>query len=190
MAIVITRFVVRRSQSTFNLKALYQHLHEWAVENEYVTEKDASFPETLYYDARLPEGKSLWIWWRMSHVPQGNPFYKRTINLDWHTTKLKDTEIIHNGKKHKMQKGEIVLACQVLLETDYKKEWRNSKIMGPFYEVFYKRFMWKNMEKHKADAKADAADLHETIKRYLDLFTQFGDQRPFRPKKGLTESNF
>ena len=191
MTVVVTRFVVRRSVSVFNLKALYQHLHEWAVDHEYTpTEKDFDFPETLYYDARLPEGKSLWIWWRLKHVPQGNPFYQRVINLDWHTTKIQDTEIIHNGKKHKMQKGEIVLSCQVLLETDYDKKWRNSNTMSKFYESFWKRFFWPNLEKHKHEVKADADDLHDTIKRYLDLFAQFDQERSFRPAKGLTETNF
>lgn len=191
MTVVVTRFVVRRSQSTFNLKALYQHLHEWAVEKEYVvSESDADFPETLYYDARLPEGKSLWIWWRLKHIPQGNPFYRRVIHLDWHTTKIQDTEVIHNGKKHRMQKGEIVLTCQALLETDYQNQWRGSKLMGRFYEVFWKRFFWKNIEKHKIEVKDDVDDLHETIKRYLDIFNQFSEYRPFRPKNGLTESNF
>ncbi|RMF06099.1 hypothetical protein D6764_03140 [Candidatus Woesearchaeota archaeon] len=191
MAIVVTRFVVRRSQSVFNLKALYQHLHEWAVENEFTpSEKDADFPETLYYDARLPEGKSLWIWWRLKQVPQGNPFYRKIINLDWHTTKIKDVEIIHNGKKHKMQQGEIVLSCQALLETDYDNQWRNSRIMSFFYESFWKRFFWPNLEKHKEELKADADNLKETIKRYLDIFSSVSQERPFRPPKGLTESDY
>jgi len=191
MTVVVTRFMVRRSQSTFNLKALYQHLHEWGLEKEYVpSESDSDFPETLYYDARLPEGNSLWIWWRLKHVPHSNPFYRYVINLDWHTTKIKDTEVIHNGKKHKMQQGEIVLSCQAILETDYQNQWGGSSFMGRFKEAFWKRFMWKNTEKFKADLKADVEDLHETIKRYLDIFNQFPQQRGFRPAKGLTETNF
>jgi hypothetical protein len=189
MTVVVTRFQVRRSQSTFNLKALYQHLHEWAVEHEYSpSDKDADFPETMYYDARLPEGNSIWIWWRLAHVPQGNPFYRRVINLDWHTTKIQEVEVIHNGKKHKMNKGEIVLSCQAILETDYDDKWKQSKLMAPFYQMFWRRLFWKNIEKHKEELKADVVQLHETTKRYLDLFSQFPEEKSFRPAKGLTEA--
>lgn len=188
MTIVVSRFLVKRTQSVFNLKFLYQHLHLWLIEHEYCQDdKDASFPETYYYDSRQPKGKYIWIWWRGEHIPRGSPFYKRVLHLDFHAKALKDIEVMQNGKKFKTNHGEINIRVQGILETDYDRKWRNHPILKSFYELFWRRIFWKNLETHKEEMKQEMDDLHDEIKKFFKLFTTQTDTRAFRPPGGLAE---
>jgi len=185
LGITVSQYEVKTQNQPFNFKLLYIMLHEWFIEKQYIGDKDPDFPEISYYEARHDHGKEIWVKWRFKYAPQGNKFYRRVFNIDLHGLNLQSAEVIQDNKKYKMDKGELWVFCQAILEVDYENQWRNHPLLQHFLTTFWKRFIWKDLEKHRKEIYNDAYELHNLVKQYLEIKRAVPTLGSFWPPKGI-----
>jgi hypothetical protein len=84
-----------------------------------------------------------------------------------------------------MEKGEFWMACQSILEVDYQNKWRNHPILKYFLTTFWKRFLWKDLEKHRKELLRDSEELQNLVKTYLEIKKPVTGLKSFWPAKGV-----
>jgi hypothetical protein len=185
LGLTVAQYEIKTQEQPFNMKLLYVMLHEWFIEKQYVNDKDTDFPEISYYEARHEHGKEVWVKWRFKYAPQGNKFYRRVFNIDLHGLGMTQLEVVQDNKKYRMDRGEFWFSCHAILEIDYEKKWRNSPLLKPFLNTFWKRFIWKDLEKHRKEIYRDAYEIHNLVKQYLEIKRAVPMLKTFWPPKGI-----
>lgn len=187
LGIVVDQYEIKLDRQPFHMKMFYVMLHEWLLEHEYAPDNsDPNFPETFYYESRTPARvREVWCWWRNKHVPQANPFYRRALNIDMHALGIEDVEVMHNGKKIKMQQGEFWFSVSSILELDWDKRWRNHWLLKHFLTVFWQRFFWRDLYKHKMELYRDGQELAIAVKQFLGIRIPTEAPTRYWPTRGV-----
>ncbi len=161
-------------KDVFSMKFLYTVMHEWLMLNEYVDIMDEpmhQFIEALYFERRIGV-RELRMWWRGYKYPVGpkdSSYYRYKMRIDMRVINMVDTEVVRNGKKMKVQDGEITLEIYPYLELDFNNQWQNHPILKYFDNIFRKRIIYNRIMEHKRLLYKDAYRLHGFIKKYLEI---------------------
>ncbi len=186
-------------KDVFNLKNLYVMMHEYLVEEKWYGEEgypagaDVSkahrYIETLYLEKYCQRGlhqggKELWIYWRLFKKPEGkySGYIRYRLNIDFHGVYIQNREIMHHGKKIKAQWGELELFFNAAVQLDYRNEWKNHWLLKHFVDLYNKRIMSQEVEKHEKQLWREVYRLTSVIKRYLDMRVFIPTPEPFHPK--------
>lgn len=182
----------------FHLKEFYKAMHEWMLEYNWSStetdgleiEDDDRF-ETLYLERTgLSGDREMWWWWRVQKVPTSNSYYKYHIDVDSHILYIVDTEVMREGKKLKVHKGEIEVNIWAYLQFDYKGEWSKHPVLKMFNQVFPKRIFKKELyETHKLELYREAYVFQAYIKKWFKLksFLPFEEIEGFYPSWAYPE---
>jgi len=176
-------------RDVFRLKSLYEMMHEWVLEEgftDYNEDKSDSF-ETFYWERRKPgtSGKDYNIWWRLRKKPEGHRWWTYDLNVDFIGLHIEDSEVMHEGKKIKVNKGEIDIFITPTLHLDIDDEWSEGHLFDSFTKPFRLRMLKKDFSFHKTELESTAARFQSAIKDFLDL-KQFSDgQEPYHGHRGL-----
>ena len=186
--IAIPEFKVKYND-VFSLRNLYIMLHELLLEENWVGpegSKDHEDIETFYSENVYQKGihrggKELWFWWRAHKFPEGkySGYFINKLDIDAHVVYLQNVEVVHQGKKMNIQKGEIEMFFRPRIILDYKHEWDKHwflKYMKPIYE---KRIMHAELEKREKELWRDVYRLHSKVKQFLQLRTYIPMPEPF-----------
>jgi hypothetical protein len=156
----------------FNLKYLYVLMHEWFVEEGYASRNDLEFDESFYLNRETQTaGKEIWVYWRMNKTPVNTKFWRYDMDMDMHVVGLKDSELMHDGKKYKANFGEAEVKIWAKLVIDYKHEWKKHPFLGPLLKIFWKRTVKNTMEMHKKTLYREAYRFQEAVKTYFKIST-------------------
>ncbi|NOZ80832.1 MAG: hypothetical protein GXP63_04110 [DPANN group archaeon] len=174
-----------------NLIAFVKMIHDWFVEQEWISSPEGSaFPEIYYSHAKSqPSGQEIWIWWRFHWAPQGNRFYRYLIRLSFHSFRMKEQEMVINNRKEKMYNGDHQVIITAILETDWTNQWKNHPLLKHFYHVFHTRIQYQDFEKRKAELHHISQHLQTDIKTFFDTHHFMHHGRPFHPKLGVREEH-
>lgn len=167
--IEVVRFQLK-PKDLFSMKAAYALMREWLVENEYVTRKDADFPEKFYLQRESPVmGTELWILWRCQKKPQGSSFFRYDLDIDMHILGLKPTEMVKDGKKFKANTGEIEIILRSNLVIDHEGKWRAHWFLKNIFKFFYKRIIHSLVERKRLELYEETYRFQEAMKTYFNL---------------------
>ncbi|HLD06806.1 MAG TPA: hypothetical protein VJC16_04700 [Candidatus Nanoarchaeia archaeon] len=183
---VVGRFSVKH-KDFFNMKELYNLLHEWLVQNEYASRADRDFGEVLMLERiRQESGKEVWCYWRNSKNPAGSSFYRFVLELNYHIILLKSTEVIHEGVKYSTNWGEVELNFVSKLVIDPEGKWQKNWFTKSVFPLFFRRIYKKNWEMHRKELYREAYRWQQAAKEYLKLrvFAPEPEER-FWPELGL-----
>jgi len=179
-----------KSTDVFQHKWLYIELHYWLKEFGYAPMSDPDFPEKFFWEARSQDGsREFWIWWRPTKSIEGNKFWHRAINIDFHGVRMRSVEIMYKGKKLKADKGKFELLLQSKLVIDKDKAWENSW-MKPFWELFWKRIFRKEIEMYRKEVMADMKTIHDMGRRFYHLGALAGEKEAYMPPMGYQEREY
>jgi len=179
-----------KSTDVFQHKWLYIELHYWAIEFSYATDQDPDFPEDLFWEMRWQDGsREFWIWWRLEKQIEGNEFWRRILNVDFHGVRMRSVEIMYKGKKIKADKGKFELLLQSKLLKDKDGAWGKSWLRG-FWELFWKRIWRKEIEMYRKEIMTDMRTVQDIGRKFYHLGGLAGDKMPFTPPKGYEEQEF
>ncbi len=172
--------------------SMYRRVRQWFLENEYTDAKGdpsmESAMEILYLTKKGtsmdPNEKELRIWWRTRKKPvnvgtAGSRFYTHHIDIDWYIMQMVDREIMRNGKKEKVQFGEMRILIKPYLDV---AEITTAPILKYFDYWFRTRLIKKNLEENRKILYQDAYSLQSTIKRYLELKSFLPEEEIFHEK--------
>ena len=175
----------------FHLKEFYRAMHEWMLEYSWSSvdskgrlENSDRF-ETLYLERVGIDGdKEMWWWWRMQKIPTNNSYYKYHLDIDYHPLYIVPTEVMRDGKKLKVHKGEVEVNIWAYLEFDYNGQWSKHPVLKLFNQMFPKRIFHKELyEDHKLELYREIYVLQAYVKKWFKLksflpfeeITQFHD---------------
>ncbi len=178
----------------FNIKEFYMALHEWLMEYEWSSvdsegnvEEGADLWETNYIERIFPGGsKEMYWWWRMQKIPEGNSYYKYHLDINFHPLGISDTEVMRDGKKFKVNKGEVELKVYAYIEFDYKGEWSNHIFLRYFNKIFPNRIFRKDLySDHKLELYREAYTFQAYVKKWFKLksFLPYEEITPFYPSR-------
>jgi hypothetical protein len=185
----------------FNLKEFYRAMHEWtleygwiSVESDGLTMEKAPFMdhyETLYLEREHVGGnKEMWWWWRLQKLPVKNSYYKWHMDIDYHILYMLPAEVMREGKKFKVNKGEVEVKIWAYLEFDYNGQWSKHPILRAFNKVFPNRIFKRELyEDHKLELYREIYTLQAYMKRWFKMksFLPYEEITPFFPSRTYPE---
>ncbi len=166
-------------KDTFNLELLYKYLHETLPERKWHDlYKGGDEYEILYYEKDNGGGaKSHDIWWRAWRKPKNDAggrlrFY---FKMDIKTLLLKPGEVVIDGKKFGVDKGELGVKCWFFLDTEADRDAEGKKKSPwdthPILKLF-KRWFWER-DRDEVIKQAEE-ELHEEsmwLSAFLERYT-------------------
>ena len=182
----------------FVMRYLYIMIHHWLLEENYTDPDQLStelgyheYIEKLYFQRNgTPRGaaeRELRLWWRLMKMPGApplgsSPYYKHYLNINFQVFNMRDVEIVREGRKMKVQYGEIILKLKAWIVTDPGGEWSKHWLLKYIQPYFERRLYRRDMELHKKNVYRDLYRLHGFIKKYLELQTFIPELREFHEK--------
>ncbi len=185
-------------KDVFNLKNLYVMMHEYLVEEKWFGKEgpvkgDPSKQHRVIEDLYLEKfcqkglhsgGKEMWIYWRLFKKPEGrySGYIKYRLNIDFHGVYIQNREIMHQGKKITVQWGELEIFFNGAVQTDYEDKWKEHWFLKHWQDLYEKRIMSQELEKHEKMLWREIYRLTNVVKRYLDMRVFMPTPEPFTPK--------
>lgn len=186
--IKIPEFKIKYSD-VFSLRNLYLTLHFMLLEENWLGKDNDTghedietlYSENVYQKGIHRGGKEMWFWWRAQKFPEGkySGYIKNFLDIDAHVVYLQNVEVVQQGKKMNVQKGEIEMFFRAKIMTDYKKQWENHgflKYMQPIYE---KRIIHTELEKREKELWRDVYRIQARFKQYLQFRNFIPVAEPF-----------
>ncbi len=176
------------ADKVFHLKNLYKRIFEFLnFEEGFVDPQDGSEKfERLYYEMDIGGGATNhYIWWRMKKCPDDSKYFMYFIKLDYQTLVMKSTEVMHEGRKVKTNKGDVIIRVTTYLVLDYQNLWDKHPILKRMSKRFRLKWYKDKIEYHEDELAKLTSRLRAEIKRYLDMHTAEGTRESQTPKGGI-----
>ena len=171
----------------FSMLHLYNIMYEWLIFEKW-SKRDAHFPEELFLQRENPEkGREYWIWWRLEKKGMNSKYWRWYLDVDTHAVLVKDSEIMHNGKKYKTNWGQPDIKLYAKLVFDPDGLLQKSPLTKHFVEIFRKRIM-KATGRHQQEAfKRELMRFRDMLKKYVQMKTYLPEeeQNLFFPDKSM-----
>lgn len=151
-------------EGLFNFKELYKYAHQWFREEDY----DAVIEEK--YKEKLVTGnaRDIEVEWKISKSL--SEYFKMEMSVKFEILGMSDVEAEIDGKKKKMNKGEIGVEIKGFVTKDPKSKWE----IYPFYrfirEVYDKYVIPSRTSAIEDRLKDDVRDFKEALKSFLELY--------------------
>lgn len=173
-------------EDVMNFKELYKRVYDWTTLWNYKSIDGNGELESLYME--LVDGKgnrNHHIWWRFERKESN--FIKYFIKFDFQTLRVSAVEFMHEGKKVKADKGDVIMRVEGWVMFDYKDEWDNHWLLKHVRSWFFKRWYKDRVDFHKKQLWFEVYDLEDMIKQHLMVNTSKKMPNSFQPRKGFME---
>ncbi|MFC1723496.1 hypothetical protein ACFL0V_05135 [Nanoarchaeota archaeon] len=182
------RFFSLNFKHVFSMEYLYKRIHEWVLDEEYADGDNDVWIEKFYLERVSGNGaKQIWILWR-TDKDFVNKFYKFYLNIDFHCLNLTSTEVVHEGTKVKMNKGEVETFIIAWMELDPQGEWnKHFFLRNKWIQNFMlNRVMKRRIEAAEEQLIKDSSRLLGAVKQYFQLesFLPEYAEKSFHEPKG------
>ncbi|MCK5282463.1 MAG: hypothetical protein KAK00_03570 [Nanoarchaeota archaeon] len=190
----------------FHLKNLYIMMHEYLIDESWFGEDGSSnhpsnthrdiekmYMERHHQKALHRGGMELWVWWRLKKPPhlKTQGYYEYRMDIDFHGAYMQKIEIMHQGKKMKVDKGELEIFFRPkIVRTQMASKWGNHWFLKWFQELYEKRIMSQDFDKLEKELWREAYRLQAVVKAYLNLRNFIPVPEPFHPKLYGMEGQF
>ncbi|MFH0701595.1 MAG: hypothetical protein V2A62_04110 [Candidatus Woesearchaeota archaeon] len=167
---VLSRPMRVKYKDVFELKAFYEAMHEWLMHYGWTDVDDkADHWETAYIERIDRNGnREIHFNWRTFKPAEGGPF-NYYLDLNFHVLGLSNVEVVKDGIKLKVQKGEIEMHYQALVEKTYEKDLKKNKLISPFLNLFNKRVYRQEYEERKKELYQELYMMQNFIKQWFKL---------------------
>jgi hypothetical protein len=171
-------------KDVFEFKPFYESLHEWLMHYGWSDiEKEKDHWETAYVERIDRNGaKEIWISWRTYKDAEGGPF-RYYLDFNFHLLGLTSTEVVKDGMKLKVNKGELELHINAVIEKTYEEGLKKIPFIGQFTELFNKRVYRQEYEERKKEFYQEVYVLQNFIKQWFKLkrYLPYEETKSFFP---------
>lgn len=183
-------------KDVFDLKALYETLKDWLLEygwagvdgNFKIDSKNDEQFETLYWEKESGNGmKEQWWWWRLQR-PGPTSYYKYHLDLNFHTLGISSTEVVKDGKKFKVNKGEVEIEVSSFIEYDVENKFAKHSILKSLFKLYNNRIRLTDLyAEQKIQLYREVYILQAFLKRWFQLhrFLPSEEVELFHPSKSF-----
>lgn len=186
----------------FDLKRTYKDFRYWLIAEGYTSSETVGFPERYFYQSETQkDGRLFFIWWRPAKslgafsgglgrsAGGGVKFYK-ALKINMIGEKFKEAEIMHQGKKIKVNKGTFEVIVHATLHFGMPEWEEGSDFKKGLFDLFWKRIYKKSIEMYKKEALNDMYKLQAHMKKIMNMETWKPEGQTFEPHFGLPETEF
>lgn len=172
-------------KDVFDFKEFYTALKEWMLEYGWGdVEEGKDHWETYYAERVAVDGsKEIWARWRLARNPSDAKFLKYYLDLDYHCLGLGPAEIVVEGRKMKVNKGEVEVSVNGVIEEIYKEKFDENPILKEVKLLFAKRIYNKIIEQRKKEFYHEAYELQNYMKQWFKLkrYLPYEENKSFFP---------
>ncbi|MFH1787696.1 MAG: hypothetical protein ABH811_02815 [archaeon] len=146
----------------FLFKDFYIFSYTWEGE-----EIGLNISEDKYEEKIIGDAKNILVEW--TGVRKVTDYFQFKIKTKFEVSKLKDIELVKDGKKEKMNEGQIKITIKGTLIRDHQGKFETSgfqKFLRGYYE---KWIIPSRIDQFEEKLAGDCNDLMEQIKAYLAL---------------------
>ncbi len=173
----------------FDLKAFYETLHEYFMDlgwNSTEGDPPGDHWET-FYGEKIDGGgaREIWIRWRLVKDAPDTSFIRYYLDLDFHVIALLKAEVVRDGQKLKVDKGEVELNIRAYVDPLYKKQFENSFILKQIKDLFTKRVYRRTLEQRKKELYQEVYALQNFIKQWFKMkrYLPYEESKAFFPSQ-------
>ena len=180
-------------KDVFHLKNLYVMMHEYLAEEGFLDKNQNAgtltghmYSEILYMEKFIQKGlhaggKEMWVMWRTFKKPETkySGYYRYKLDFDFHVVYMRDEEVMHHGKKMKINWGEIEFFIRPKIEADYRNQWEKHWLLKHLHKIYYQRILHHEFDKREKELWRKACRFQEKIKNFLNLRTFIPVPEPF-----------
>lgn len=183
---VLSRPMRVKYKDVFELKAFYESMHEWLLHYGWADVDDkADHWETAYVERIDRNGnREIHFNWRTFKPAEAGPF-NYYLDLNFHVLGLSNVEVVKDGIKMKVQKGEIEMHYQALVEKTYEKDLKKNRLLEPFLDLFNKRVYRSEYEERKKELYQELYTMQNFIKQWFKMkrYLPYEESRSFFPSQ-------
>lgn len=167
---VVPRFRVKY-RDVFDLKAFYEALYEYLKEYEWIDQEDKKDHWETYYGERIDNtgAREIWFQWRPVKDPKDAPFIRYYLDFDFHCIAITSAEVVKDGLKLKVNKGEIEMFMEAFMELRYDKEFEKNWVLKEFKTLFTKRIYRRMLEQRKKELYQETYALQNFVKQWFKM---------------------
>ncbi len=157
-------------KDVFDLKAFYEAMHEWMLENNWKDKEDKlDHWESYYGDRTNQQGmKEIWMLWRVTKEPDDAKI-QYYMDIEMHCLGITTTEMVVKGQKIKLNKGEIELKINSIVEKKYVAEWKKHWLLKHLLDLFTNRIYSDAIDMRKKELYQESYALQNYIKQWFKL---------------------
>lgn len=172
-------------KDVFDFKEFYGALHEWLLHYSWIDiEEGEDRWENLYYERIDRNGnKEIWIQWRPFKKADSGPF-NYYLDFNFHALGLSTTEVVKDGIKMKVNKGELELFVDAKIEKSYVKDFEKNAFLKEILDLFNRRVYRQEYEERKKELYQEVYILQNFIKQWFKLKRYL----PYEETKGFFTS--
>ena len=150
-----------RQAAIFDFKELYRFLYMWLIdENYFVVEK-------TYSEKITPAGKEVEIEWDAKK--KISDYFRFNLRIKWRILGMTDVEVEDNGKKLKLNKGNVEIRTEGVLEKDYENRWEKNPFLK-FLRSIYDRYVIRTrIDEYESKIHRESDEFLAQAKAFLAL---------------------
>ena len=168
----------------FDFNQFYKDFREYLIENDWGDKEEGGGDhwESYYYERIDKDGaKEYWFRWRVYKKAAQAAYIGYYLDFDWHCIAIQPAEIIRDGKKLKVNKGEIEIYIKAFLDEEYKADFNKNFILREVKKIFSKRLYHHTIEDRKKELYQEAYALQNWMKQWFKLkrYLPYEESRTF-----------
>ncbi len=158
---------------TFSLSYLYWMMREWLIENDWVSRDESAFGETFYEQRETPAGDEVRFRWSHSKKAEkgkpGDANLTYELDIIAQVLFLKEAEIVVEGKKVKVNSGEIEIKTfpRVKFTGIEGDTWTGR--MEAFIPFVFKKFHFPKIDEVKTALIIETDQFQNVLKTYFQM---------------------
>jgi hypothetical protein len=150
-----------RQVHIFNFKEMYRFCLQHLLDEEYDVQ------EQQYKEKILPNGKEVEIKWDATR--KISDYFKYQIKAKWRILGMNDVEVNSNGKKIKMQKGDVEVKIEGFLVKDYEHRWEDTPFLKFLRGVYNRYIIRARVEAYENKLFGECDEFAAHIKSFLAI---------------------
>ena len=151
-------------KGTFDLKLLYKKIREWLLREGYSDPCEGG--EKKYSERVKPGGKQIEFVWEAKKGEEAG-YFDLNIKLSFFLNALNEVEIEKDGKKIKLDNGEIEVVFNSALVRNANDKWDEGGFMFKIYERY---IIGDKIEHFKIELYKDSNKLIDEVKNFFSLY--------------------
>lgn len=181
-------------RDVFELKLFYKAMRQWAGEYQWGDYESgrkgklSEFYERLYREIVYQNGsKYIEIRWRLFKKAPGAPYLNYHFDIDYKLVGIKTKEVVKDGKKLKLDSGEIELKFNAFIELEFLKDFERHSFLNYIKELFMKRIYARTIHQRERELYQEVYGCLRFIKEWLKLrrYLPYEESETFFPSYAI-----
>jgi len=145
----------------FDFREVYSFLYTVLTDMEYSVE------EKTYSEKTKGDQKEIELYWVAKR--KVSDYFRFQIKVDWRILRMTNAEVVKDGVKTSVNKGDFECKIYCFLEKDYENRWENSPLMKFLRGIYDKYIIKSTVEGYEAQIEKETLDIVNQLKAFLAL---------------------